>query len=221
MTYDEVMAHLKSRRNESVFKQNIKRGAGDNQFGVTTGDIRALAKQIKANPELAEELWKSGNAEAMMLATLLMKPKLLSLDDLDRLVSSVTFSHVADYLSTNVVKLHPNKEALRERWMNSEHDFTVRLGWSLTTSRVNKDPEGLDITGLLDRIEAEMGQAPEARQWAMDFCLIDIGVNFPEHRARAIAIGEKLGVFRDYPCSKGCVSPYAPIAIPEMVKRKG
>ncbi len=38
---------------------------------------------------------------------------------------------------------------------------------------------------------------------------------------RALAIGEKLGVYRDYPCSKGCTSPFAPTWINEMVKRKG
>ena len=53
----------------------------------------------------------------------------------------------------------------------------------------------------------------------MNYCLAEIGINFPEHRERAIAIGEKLGVLRDYPVSKGCVSPYAPIWITEMVRR--
>ncbi len=220
MTYDEVIAQLKARRNEQVYKQNAKHGAGDNQFGVTTGDIRAIAKEIKSDPALAEELWKSGIIDAMMLATLIMKPKLLSVKDLDRLVGSVTYAHVADYLSTNVIKLHPEREAQRERWMNSEHDFTARIGWSLTTTRVFKDPEGLDIPALLDRIEAEMRDAPPARQWPMNHCLAEIGINFPEYRERAMAIGEKLGVLRDYPVSKGCTSPFAPIWISAMVARK-
>jgi 3-methyladenine DNA glycosylase AlkD len=221
MTYDETMAQLKALSNEAVLKQNAKRGAGDNQFGVTTGDIRKLASRIKTNPELAEALWKSGNIDAMMLATLLMQPKQLSVKDLDRLVGSVTYEHVADYLSTNVVKLHPEREAQRERWMNSKHDFTARMGWSLTAGRIIKSPEGLDILGLLDRIEAEMVGAPPAKQWTMNYSLAEIGINFPKHRARAIAIGEKLGVLRDYPVSKGCVSPFAPNWITEMVRRKG
>ena len=40
-------------------------------------------------------------------------------------------------------------------------------------------------------------------------------------RQRALAIGEKLGVFRDYPVSKGCTSPFAPIWINFMVSRQG
>ncbi|MBX7132433.1 MAG: DNA alkylation repair protein [Fimbriimonadaceae bacterium] len=220
MTFNDVMAELRASRNEAVFKYNTKRGAGENQFGVTTTNLRALAKRIKANPELAKELWDSGNIDAMLLATLLMKPKQLSVQELDSLVESVTFDHVADWLVTNVIKAHPDREGQRERWMNSDHEWTSRIGWSLTTARVGKNPEGLDIPAILDRIESEMGSAPESKQWPMDFCLIEIGVQFPELRERAIAIGEKLGVFRNYPVSKGCVSPFAPIAIPEMVKRK-
>ncbi len=36
-----------------------------------------------------------------------------------------------------------------------------------------------------------------------------------------IAIGEMLGIYRDYPVSKGCTSPFAPIWIGEMVRRQG
>jgi hypothetical protein len=54
----------------------------------------------------------------------------------------------------------------------------------------------------------------------MNFCLIEIGVNNPKLRKRAVQIGEKVGAYRDYPVSKGCVSPFAPIAIEEMAKRK-
>lgn len=219
MTYGEVMAELGARRNEQVYKQNVKRGVGENQFGVTSSDLRTLAKQIKTNPELAEELWTSGNVDAMMLATLLMKPKQMSVDDLNRLLQGVKYDHVADWLATNVVKPHPLKETQRDTWMNSDHQWSARMGWSLTTERVIKSPEGLDLPALLDRIEAEMGLAPAAKQWTMNYCLAEIGIRFPELRARAIAIGEHLGVFRDFPCSKGCVSPFAPVWITEMVHR--
>ena len=51
----------------------------------------------------------------------------------------------------------------------------------------------------------------------MNYCLAEIGINFPVHHDRAIAIGEKLGAFRDSPTSKGCTSPFAPIWIRELV----
>jgi 3-methyladenine DNA glycosylase AlkD len=157
----------------------------------------------------------------MLLATLLMNPKQIALGDLDRMVRSLTFTQLADWLDAYVIKAHPQKELLREKWMKAGHPMALRAGWSLTAHRVAKDPAGLDLVGLLDRIEREMGGAPFVVQWTMNFCLAYIGIHFPEHRQRAIAIGEKLGVFRDYPTSKGCTSPFAPIWINEMVRRQG
>lgn len=54
----------------------------------------------------------------------------------------------------------------------------------------------------------------------MNACLAGIGIHVPRHRRRAIAIGAKLGLYRDYPASKGCTSPFAPIWIDEMVRRQ-
>lgn len=42
----------------------------------------------------------------------------------------------------------------------------------------------------------------------------------PKLGERALAIGEKLGIYRNYPCSKEYTSPFAPIWINEMVKRQ-
>lgn len=224
MTYDEVMVRLRDLGDErlrAMNAMNAKNGVGENQFGVKMGDLRAIAKEIKTDPALAETLWASGNFEAMMIATLIMKPKQLTVDDLDRLVASAPSTQVADWLVTNVIKQNPHREARREAWMNSEHPMTARLGWSLTAERIVKTPEGLNLSGLLTRIEAEMGDAPSAVQWTMNYCLAEIGINFPALRERALAIGEKIGAFRDYPTSKGCTSPFAPLWIHEMVRRQG
>jgi 3-methyladenine DNA glycosylase AlkD len=105
--------------------------------------------------------------------------------------------------------------------MAAEDPMAARAGWSLTAERVAKNPEGLDLKALLNRIESEMGTAALEAQWTMNGCLAENGINFPAHRKRALAIGEKLGVYRDYPTSKGCTSPFAPIWINELVKRQG
>lgn len=221
MNLNEVMDYLRSLGTDKVRDLNVQNGAGDTQFGVKLGDIRTLAKKIGTNPELAASLWQTGNADAMLLSTLLMRPKEISADELDRMVCSVTHSQLADWLGSYVVKLHPDKEALRLKWMESSDVMGRRAGWSLTAERVVKNPQGLDLGALLDRIEREMPDAPTQVQWTMNFSLGEIGIHFPEHRERAIAIGERLGVFRDYPTSKGCTSPFVPIWIAEMVARQG
>lgn len=205
---------------ESLTKHQVRLGAGQNQFGVKLGDLRRIGKSIGTNPELANALWDTGNLDAMLLATLLFRPKLVSPDQLEAMVNQVNTSQLADWLLTHVIKLHPEKETLRQKWMTSDGIMTSRAAWSLTTERIIKRPAGLDLGALLTRIEQEMASAHEMVQWTMNYCLAEIGINFPEHRQRAIAIGETLGVFRDYPTSKGCTSPYAPIWIAEMVGRQ-
>ena len=66
-----------------------------------------------------------------------------------------------------------------------------------------------------------MPDAAPAVQWTMNVCLAKIGIHCSTHRKRAVAIGAKLGIYRDSPVSKGCTSPFAPIWIAEMVRRKG
>jgi 3-methyladenine DNA glycosylase AlkD len=220
MTLEETLGQLESLGNAGVRAQNAKRGAGDNQFGVSRGDVRKLANKIKTNHELAWSLWKTGNIDAQFLATLLINVNLLSADELERMVKSVTLDWVAEWLHSYVVKEHADKETLRKKWLTSDDRWAARAGWQLTAGRVAKSPEGLDLEALLDRIEKEMGAAAPEVQWTMNGCLAEIGIHFPQHRKRAIAIGEKLGIYRDYPCSKGCTSPFAPIWINEMVRRQ-
>jgi 3-methyladenine DNA glycosylase AlkD len=219
MNKQEIIKKLESLGNETVRKLSARSGAGDKQFGVKSGDIRNLAKQIKPNTEFALELWQTDNLDVQMLAILLMKPKEISADQLEKMVKAVTSSQLADWLNPYIVKLHPDKEKLREKWMKATNPMLSRSAWSLTAERIMKNPEGLDIPALLERIEKEMADAPEFVQWTMNGALAQIGISFPEYRERAIAIGEKLGVYRDYPTSKGCISPFAPIWITELSKR--
>jgi 3-methyladenine DNA glycosylase AlkD len=219
MTVKEVLASLKTLSNEKMREHNTKFGAGKNQFGVKMGDIRALAKKIKVDHALGMELWDTENIDARFLALLIIKPKELSIQDLNRMVRSEKFAHVADWLYSYVIKDHPEKDTLREEWMSTKDVMAARAGWSLTSGKIARDPKDLDLSALLNRIEKEMPDAAPEVQWTMNSALAQIGINFPEHRKRALAIGEKLGIYRDYPVSKGCTSPFAPIWINEMVKR--
>ncbi len=216
---NEALQQLEALGQEKVRAQNAKSGAGDNQYGVRLGDIRKVAAKIKADHHLAMALWDTGNIDAQLLAILLLNPRDLTPDDLDRMVRSVDFSNVADWLTAYVVKKHPDKESLRTAWMQDDNPWVARAGWSLTAERIEKNAYGLDLSALLERIDNDMGSAAPEVQWTMNFCLAGIGIHHARYRQRAIAIGEKLGLYRDYPVSKGCTSPFAPIWINEMVRR--
>src|SRR5436305_1552470 len=156
MTLEEALKELQALGNAGVRAQNTKSGpwgcgAGANQFGVSRGDVRKLASKIKTNHELALSLWKTGNIDAQFLATLLIKVNLLSADEMERMVKSVTFTWVAEWLHSYVVKQHADKETLRKKWMTSDDRWAARAGWQLTAGRVVMRPEGLDLAALLER----------------------------------------------------------------------
>ncbi|MDP3172995.1 MAG: DNA alkylation repair protein [Phenylobacterium sp.] len=220
MTVTEALAKLEALGNEKVRNLDIRNGADTRQFGVKLGDIRALAKQVKGDHDLAMALWETGNLDARLLAIHWMKPKALSPTDLDELVRSNAVIQACDWLNAYVVKVHPEKEALRRQWMESDHPIAARAGWSLTAERIAKDAGDLDLAALLDRIERELAGAAPQPQWTMNMALANIGIHHAAHRVRALAIGETLGVYRDYPTPPGCTSPFAPLWIGEMVKRQ-
>ena len=184
------------------------------------GNISIVANKIKSDHKLALELWDTGNVDAQFLATLIFKVKELSADEMERLVRTATYSEVSDWLHSYVLKDHAAKETLRLKWMKSKEPLLARAAWRITAGRVAKSLDDVDPDALLDRIEKEMPKADPLVQWTMNMCLAEIGINHPKLRKRALAIGEKLGIYRDYPCSKGCTSPFAPIWINEMVKRQ-
>jgi 3-methyladenine DNA glycosylase AlkD len=220
MTLKETLNKLEELSDEKTLKYNLKNNVGDNQYGVKLGDLRKVAKKIKTNHNLAIELWATKNYDAQMLSMLIIEPETLTTDKLDAMVRSIKYIRVADWINSYVVKLHPENESLRIKWMQDKNPMAARAGWNLTTQRIVRNPEMIDIPYLLERIENEMPTAPSETQWTMNFSLAEIGIHHPKYRERAISIGEKLGVYRDYPVSKGCTSPFAPIWIKEIVSRK-
>jgi hypothetical protein len=92
MTLNETMKQFESLGDEKMRAYNAKSGADDKQFGVKHGDIRVLAKKIKADHNSAMSLWQTGNIDAEYLAILLIEPKDLSAKEANRMVRSVTFA---------------------------------------------------------------------------------------------------------------------------------
>lgn len=215
-TIDDVLRELAAIENPAMREVNARHG---DDHGVNLSQLRAVAKRLKTQHELALALWASGDTAARLLATLVCRPKALSEAELDAMIGDIRSPKLLDWLIVNVVKPGRHAEALRLRWKDRD-GLVGRAGWSLTTERVVRSAEGLDLPALLDQIEREMKQAPEPKQWSMNHCLAEIGIHHPALRQRAIGIGERLAVHIDYPASPGCVPPYAPIWIAEMVRRR-
>jgi len=216
-TVDELLAELAALEDPKVRAVNERHG---DDHGVNLGRLRAIAKRLKTQQDLALRLWATGDTAARLLALLVCRPKAFERDELDAMLREARPPKVHDWLVNYVVKKNPHAEALRVAWTADPDPVVARAGWALTTERVARSPEGLGLAGLLDVIEAQMKDAPDRLQWAMNHCLAQIGIEHPEHRARAMDIGERLRVLEDYPTPPNCTSPFAPVWIAEMVRRQ-
>ena len=216
-TVPALLAELAALEDPRMREVNERNG---DDHGVNLGKLRAIAKRLKTQQELALELWATGETPARLLALLICRPKALEAEELDTMLREARAPKVHDWLVDYVGKKSPHAEALRVRWFDDADAVVASAGWALTIERVAKSPQGLDLPRLLDVIEAEMADAPDRLQWAMNHCLAQIGISHPEHRARALAIGERLEVLKDYPTPPNCTSPYAPTWITEIVRRQ-
>lgn len=213
----EVMAELATLEDPRFLQVNAKHG---DDHAVNLSKLRALAKQLKTQQGLALELWRTGDSAARLLALLICRPKAFERDELDTMLREARTPKVHDWLVNYVVKKNPHAEELRLIWHDDPDPVIASAGWALTTERVVRKPEGLDLVGLLKAIEAQMKDAPDRLQWAMNNCLAQIGIERAEYRGRAIDIGERLQVLKDYPTPPNCTSPFAPTWIAEMVRRQ-
>ena len=216
-TLDELMAELSGLADARIREVNERHG---DDHAVNLTKLRAVAKRVKKNHPLAIELWRTDDSAARLLALLICRPREFSAAELDSMIRGARTRKVHDWLVGYVVMKGPHAEDLRVAWMADADPVVAAAGWALTADRVVKKPEGLDLTALLDQIEAEMAGAHERLQWEMNTTLAQIGIQNPDLRPRALEIGERLGVLRDYPTPANCTSPFAPEWIAEMVRRK-
>ncbi len=212
----DVMAELATLDDPKVRAINAAHG---DDHGVNLTALRGLAKRLTKQQGLAVELWQTGDTAARLVAILICQPKIFSSDELDTMLRQARVPKVQDWLVNYVVKKSPHAQDLRTVWFADKHPVVASAGWALTSDCVVKSPEVLDLSGLLDRIESSMQDAPDRLQWAMNHTLAQIGINHARYRARALDIGERLGVLKDYPTPPNCTSPYAPLWINEMVRR--
>ena len=212
-----VLAELAALEDPKMREANEKRG---DDHGINLSKLRAVAKRLKTQQDLAVELWATGETSARLLALLICRPKAFGREQLDTMLREARAPKVHDWLVNYVVKKSQHAEELRVAWKADADPVVASAGWALTSERIAKSPAGLDLPGLLDVIEAHMKEAPARLQWAMNQALATIGIEHPELRARALRIGERLEVLKDYPTPPNCTSPFAPAWINEMVRRK-
>lgn len=72
-------------------------------IGVSTTEVRRLAKEIGKSNELAFEVWETGYHDAKLLAVFLFDKKQISHKDIEQLMNDVFSWDLCDHLCKNLI----------------------------------------------------------------------------------------------------------------------
>lgn len=191
------------------------------------GDIRSIAKAIKKNQQLAEELWDTAELLPMLLAILIFDTKKLKPEAIDSLFKDI-LQHpsderlqLTDWLMANQLAKDKKLISLIQSWQNNTLPLKRRVFWYYQarlrwTGQVSPD----NTKELLDAIEEGIaGEEPEV-QWAMNFSAAWIGIYDPAYRNQCIAMGEKLGLYKEEAVARNCTPNYLPKFIEMEVSKR-
>jgi 3-methyladenine DNA glycosylase AlkD len=173
-------------------------GVKGTAFGAPDSAIATLAKKIGQNHELAHELWKTGNFDARVLATMVADPKQLNAAQVDRWARDAGNGLVAEAaarIAARAAAINAGvKFADAKRWSDSPDEWIGTLGWTMIAvlSEQGVLPEK-DSVAALDRIERGIATAKNRTRHAMNLALIGIGVGITPLRERSLAIAERIG----------------------------
>lgn len=181
------------------------------------GDLRQLAKDIKKDHPLAMELWSTGEYLPRQLAILIMDKKALSHELVDTLDADMQQhpaeekTQLIDWLMANQLSKDKKTIGLMESWEHSHSALQRRIFWYYQGRLrwVGQTPPP-NTEYLLTAIEKRMEKEEPAVQWAMNFTAAQIGIFQPELRSRCIALGQRLGLYRDDVVPRGCTPNYLP-----------
>lgn len=112
-TVAEVLAELAELADPRTRAVNERHG---DDHGVNLTKLRALAKRLKTQQDLACQLWKTDDTAAKLLATLICRPTAFTRDELDTMIRQARTPKVHDWLVNYVVKKNPHAEELRLPW---------------------------------------------------------------------------------------------------------
>jgi 3-methyladenine DNA glycosylase AlkD len=106
----------------------------DNAFGVTVGTMRALAKRLGRNHELAAALWKSGWYEARMVASFVDEPSRVTPAQMDRWCRDFDNWAICDTVCFHLFDRTPHAWNKVAQWSSNEKEFVKRAAFALLAS---------------------------------------------------------------------------------------
>ncbi|WP_059174068.1 DNA alkylation repair protein [Bacillus sp. FJAT-27445] len=198
MNLETVMQELEALGKERMKKIYISNGAHEPLFGVATGAMKPISKKIKINQQLAEELYATGNYDAMYFAGIIADPKAMTESDYDRWMDAAYFYMLSDFVVAVTLSESDIAQDVSDKWISSGEDLRMSAGWScycwLLGNRPDVEFSESKISNMLDSVKNTIHDAPERTKIAMNNFLYTVGLSYLPLHEKAVETAKELGI---------------------------
>lgn len=190
MNLEMVMQELEALGKERTKKIYISNGAHEPLFGVATGAMKPIAKKIKIDQRLAEELYSTGNYDAMYFAGIIADPKAMTESDYDRWIDAAYFYMLSDFVVAVTLSESDIAQEVADKWIASGEELRMSAGWScycwLLGNRLDVEFSESKISNMLEIVKNTIHDSPERTKSAMNNFLYTVGISYvPLHEMAA------------------------------------
>ncbi|AMM94712.1 DNA alkylation repair protein [Peribacillus simplex] len=198
MNLEMVMQELEALGKERTKKIYISNGAHEPLFGVATGAMKPIAKKIKISQSLAEELYSTGNYDAMYFAGIIADPKAMTESDYDRWMDAAYFYMLSDFVVAVTLSESDIAQEVADKWIASGEELRMSAGWScycwLLGNRLDVEFSESKISNMLDIVKNTIHDSPEQTKSAMNNFLYTVAISYVPLHEKAVETAKAIGI---------------------------
>lgn len=194
MNFDEALQALEQAGTAQNRKVFARHGVGGRMFGVSYAFLKALAKKLKTDHALAEQLWTADNHDARILATMIADPLRASAAQLDQWAADLDSYVIVDAFAGFAAKTkHAVSKA--KSWHRKKSEWLAAAGWTLIARLALDNRELPDefFEDGLTVIEEGIHRAPNRVRHTMNGAVIAIGLRNEKLTKSALAAAQRIG----------------------------
>lgn len=197
MDFEAVMQELEALGKERLKKMYMSNGAHEPLFGVATGAMKPMAKKIKMDQPLAEQLYASGNYDAMYFAGIIADAKSMTEADFERWIDGAYFYMLSDYVVAVTLAETDIAQEVADKWIASGDELKMSAGWScycwLLGSRPDVQFAESKIAGMLDMVRETIHESPERTKSSMNNFVYTTAVSYVALHDKAVQTAQAIG----------------------------
>lgn len=197
MDVETVMQELEALGKERTKKIYISNGAHEPLFGVATGAMKPIAKKIGIDQALAEELYATGNYDAMYFAGIIADPNGMTAADYDRWMDSAYFYMLSDYVVAVTLAEADIAQEVADKWIASGKELRMSAGWScycwLLGNRPDAEFSTGKLAGMLETVKNTIHDVPERTKSAMNNFMYTVGFSYLPLHELAVETAKAVG----------------------------